>query len=86
MHQTTRGIFLTSVLFSILFTLTLIPVAIAKDTVVKIGTGNIGGNYFVTSQALAKVCNINKDANGFRCKTEATTGSVSNIKAIIPCF
>jgi TRAP transporter TAXI family solute receptor len=83
MYQATRVVLLAFVFFVILLSLMLPSVAIAKDTVVRVGTGSIGGNYFVTSQALAKVCNVNKDAYGFRCKTEATTGSVSNIKAIM---
>jgi len=73
----------SSVFLVLLFLLTLPFVALAKNPVVRIGTGTLGGNYFMTGQAMAKVLSKKQKTYGFRLKTEATAGSVYNIKAVM---
>jgi TRAP transporter TAXI family solute receptor len=48
-----------------------------------IGTGAIGGNYNITGQAIAKIVNKNQEVHGFRLQDKYSSGSVSNINAIV---
>jgi uncharacterized protein len=55
----------------------------AKGQVLTIGTGAIGGNYDITGRAISKIVNNSQDAYGQRLEDKYSSGSVSNIDAII---
>ncbi len=50
---------------------------------VTIGTGGPGGNYQMSGLAIARIVNKNQEANGFRLQETESTGSVTNIDAIL---
>lgn len=54
-----------------------------ETTSINIGTGGTGGSYLVVGRALARVVNENRVSNGFQLENQISSGSVSNINAII---
>ncbi len=48
-----------------------------------IGTGGPGGNYQITGLAITRIANKNQEAHGFLLQDKASSGSVSNIDAIV---
>lgn len=48
-----------------------------------IGTGGPGGKYSVTGMAITKIANKNQEAQGFHLQDEYSSGSASNIDALM---
>lgn len=68
----------------VLFLLFVIPsCSQEKSLSLTIGTGGPGGKYSVTGQTIARIANKNREAHGFRLQDEYSSGSVSNINAIV---
>jgi len=54
----------------------------AQQKLVGIGTGGVTGVYYPTGGAICRQVNEHRKSHGFRCWVEATTGSISNVKAV----
>lgn len=54
-----------------------------KSHSLTIGTGGPGGNYPMTGLAIARIVNKKQEEHGFRLQDKKTSGSVSNINAIV---
>lgn len=54
-----------------------------KTVFVTIGTGGVTGVYYPTGGAIARIVNQKRDQHGIRVKVEASSGSVSNVNAIM---
>jgi len=54
-----------------------------KSQSLTIGTGVPGGSYYLTGQAITRVVNDNLGTHGFLLKDKYSSGSVSNINAIM---
>jgi uncharacterized protein len=54
-----------------------------RSQVLTLGTGAIGGNYYITGQAISRIVNDNQDAYGLRLEDIYSSGSVANIDALI---
>jgi hypothetical protein len=68
----------------VLFLLFVIPsCSQEKSQLLTIGTGGPGGNYSVAGQAIARIVNKNQEAHGFQLQDQYSSGSVSNIDAIV---
>jgi len=70
--------------FQVLLLLFVIP-SCSQETnqSVAIGTGVPGGSYYTTGLAISRVVNKNQEAHGFRLQDKYSSGSVSNINAIM---
>ena len=68
----------------VLFLLFVIPSCSQdKSHLLTIGTGGHGGNYSMAGLAIARVVNNTQEAHGFRLQDKYSSGSVSNIDAIV---
>jgi TRAP transporter TAXI family solute receptor len=68
----------------VLFLLLVIPsCSQEKSQLLTIGTGGHGGNYSMAGLAIARVVNNTQEAHGFRLQDKYSSGSVSNIDAIV---
>ena len=68
----------------VLFLLFVIPsCSQEKSQPLTIGTGGPGGNYPMTGIAIARIVNKNQEAHGFQLQDKHSSGSVSNIDAIM---
>lgn len=68
----------------VLFLLFVIPsCSQEKNHLLTIGTGGPGGKYSVTGMAIAKIVNKNQEAQGFQLQDKYSSGSASNIDAIM---
>jgi len=68
----------------VLFLLFVIPSCSQdKSQLLTIGTGAIGGNYYITGQAVAKIINNSQEEHGLRLENINSSGSASNIDAIM---
>jgi TRAP transporter TAXI family solute receptor len=54
-----------------------------KSLPLTIGTGSIGDNYDDVGRAIARIVNKKQEVNGFRLQDKSSSGSVSNINAIV---
>jgi len=54
----------------------------AEEVFVSIGTGELGGVYYLVGKAICKVAGPELRAQGIRCSPETTPGSVYNIGAV----
>ena len=54
-----------------------------KSEPLTVGTGAPGGSYFLTGLAISSIVNNKQEAHGFRLRQLSSSGSVSNINAII---
>jgi len=48
-----------------------------------VGAGAPGGNYYLTGLAISRIVNNKQEAHGFRLQVKSSSGSVSNINAIV---
>ena len=82
--STTRNTRQRFLLCQIVF-LALLFSSCSKDEVpsVSIATGSMSGNYVVAGRALARIVNENRAANGFQIDAVTSSGSISNINAIV---
>lgn len=68
----------------VIFLLFVIPsCSQEKNHLLTIGTGGPGGKYSVTGMAIAKIVNKNQEAQGFQLQDKYSSGSASNIDAIM---
>ena len=68
----------------VLFLLFVIPsCSQEKSLSLTIGTGSLGGNYDDAGRAIARIVNKKQEVNGFRLQDKSSSGSVSNINAIV---
>ncbi len=68
----------------VLFLLFVIPsCSQEKNRTLTIGTGGPGGNYPMTGLAIARIVNKKQEAHGFRLQDKQSSGSASNIDAIM---
>jgi TRAP transporter TAXI family solute receptor len=68
----------------VLFLLFVIPsCSQEKSRTLTIGTGGVGGTYDDAGRAIARVVNKKEEVNGFRLQDKTSSGSVSNINAIV---
>ena len=73
-----------SLLCQVLFPAFLIASCSQDDSrSVAIATGGSGGNYQVAGLAIARIVNQNQDAHGFQLQIKTSSGSASNIDAIV---
>ena len=71
-------------IFQALFLLFLIPsCSQEEDRFLTIGTGGSMGNYGNTGLAIARIVNKEREAHGFQLQPKESSGSVSNIDAIM---
>ncbi len=71
-------------IFQALFLLFLIPSCSQEENhFLTIGTGGSLGNYSNTGLAIARIVNKEEEAHGFRLQPKESSGSVSNIDAIM---
>ena len=68
----------------VLFLLFVIPsCSQEKSNSLTVGTGAPGGSYYLTGLAISRIVNNKQEAHGFRLQEEFSSGSVSNINAIM---
>jgi len=68
----------------VLFLLLIIPsCSQEKSNSLTVGTGDPGGSYYLTGLAISSIVNNKQEAHGFRLQEEFSSGSVSNINAIV---
>ena len=68
----------------VLFLLFVIPsCSQEKSNSLTVGTGAPGGSYYLTGLAISSIVNNKQEAHGFRLQEEFSSGSVSNINAIM---
>jgi TRAP transporter TAXI family solute receptor len=68
----------------VLFLLLVIPsCSQEKSPLLTVGTGSPGGKYSVAGQTIARIVNKKQEVHGFRLQNEYSSGSVSNIDAIV---
>ena len=68
----------------VLFLLFVIPsCSQEKSNSLTVGTGAPGGSYYLTGLAISRIVNNKQEAHGFRLQEEFSSGSVSNINAIV---
>ena len=68
----------------VLFLLLVIPsCSQEKSLLLTVGTGSPGGKYSVAGQTIARIVNKKQEVHGFRLQNEYSSGSVSNIDAIV---
>lgn len=80
MSHLKRIFLILPVLFLVIFTSSCSQEEIRSLT---IGTGGLGGNYHMTGLAIARIVNKQQGAHGFRLQDIQSSGSVSNIDAIM---
>ena len=74
---------LTKVLLGALLGLALgVPVAMAAQQFITIGTGGVTGVYYPTGGAICRLVNKGRKQHGIRCSVESTGGSVYNLNTI----
>ena len=82
--MSTARIVTNSFLFWLFASLSLLASCSKEEvTTYSISTGSVGGNYIVAGRALARAVNESRESNGFHLASASSTGSVSNINAII---
>ena len=54
-----------------------------KSNSLTVGTGVAGGSYYLTGLAISSIVNNKQEAHGFRLQEKSSSGSVSNINAIV---
>ncbi len=69
----------------VLFLLFVIPSCSQEEIkpVIAVGTGAPGGTYYLTGLAISNIVNSKQEAHGFRLQERSSSGSVSNINAIV---
>ena len=68
----------------ILFLLFVVPsCSQEKSEPLTVGTGAPGGSYYLTGLAISSIVNNKQEAHGFRLQELSSSGSVSNINAIV---
>jgi TRAP transporter TAXI family solute receptor len=68
----------------VLFLLFVIPSCSQEESKpLTVGTGAPGGSYYLTGLAIASIVNSRQEAQGFRLQQLSSSGSVSNINAIM---
>ena len=73
-----------SLLCQVLFPAFLIASCSQEDSrSLTIATGGVGGNYQVAGRAITNIVNENQEAHGFQLHVKTSSGSVSNIDAIV---